>query len=353
MEIDQTQDTVANYCNALRRDEIEVNRDYQRSDRVWPLAARQFLIETILLDYPIPKLSLHQVTHLKTKTSRRYVVDGQQRTRSIFDFFNNDLRLSRSTVLPGCGGRRLDELPDEYQEQFLNYLLSLDLLQNALPEEVRDVFRRINAYTVPLNPEESRHARFQGPFKWFVYRIASDFSPVLQRMGTFSEKQLVRMQDTKLVAEITHAIVNGVQTTTKAKLDRLYRDYDREFPMEEQIEGRFRRALERLSQLDQIFDSELAKSYQVYALVLALMHFDDPLTKLVDAVPPVPHGPFDPDEATNALAIADEALVDDATTGPYKDYVKASSSKTNVGDERVTRIATLYEALQGVQRDAP
>ena len=187
MEIDQTQDTIANYCNALRRDEVEVNRDYQRSDRVWPLAARQFLIETILLDYPIPKLSLHQVTDLKTKSSLRYVVDGQQRTRAIYDFFNNELRLANSTVIPDGAGKYLDDLDGGLQEQFLNYLLSLDLLQNALAVEVRDVFRRINAYTVPLNPEESRHARFQGPFKWFAYRVAADFGASLEAIGTFSK----------------------------------------------------------------------------------------------------------------------------------------------------------------------
>jgi hypothetical protein len=350
VEIDQTQDTVANYCNALRRDEVEVNRDYQRSDRVWPLAARQFLIETILLDYPIPKLSLHQVTDLKTKSSLRYVVDGQQRTRAIFDFFNGDLRLAASTVIPSGAGKKLDDLDTDLQEQFLNYLLSLDLLQNAVPDEVRDVFRRINAYTVPLNPEESRHARFQGPFKWFVYRIAADFGAGLEALGTFSEKQLVRMQDTKLVSEICHAAIRGIQTTSKSKLDRLYRDFDRTFEEEPDLDRRVRQAIGRLLDLKGIYRSELAKSYQVYAMILALMHFDEPLATISDAIPPREHGELDLDEATTGLAVVEEALVDDSTTGPYGDFVRASSSRTNVADQRVTRVATLYEVLCGIRR---
>jgi len=36
----------------------------------------------------------------------------------------------------------------------------------ATPAEVREVFRRINSYTVPLNSEEQRHATYQGPFKF-------------------------------------------------------------------------------------------------------------------------------------------------------------------------------------------
>jgi hypothetical protein len=63
--------SVADYCQGMRRKEIIVNREYQRSDEVWPPAARSFLIETILLGYPIPKLSLYQIVDLRSRTSRR------------------------------------------------------------------------------------------------------------------------------------------------------------------------------------------------------------------------------------------------------------------------------------------
>ena len=60
--------TVADYCQAMSRHrEIIVNRDYQRSDKVWPPAAKSFLIETILLNYPIPKLFLFQKTDLRSR----------------------------------------------------------------------------------------------------------------------------------------------------------------------------------------------------------------------------------------------------------------------------------------------
>ena len=59
MQILSTSYTVADYCAAMTNGEIIVNRDYQRSDKVWPPAARSYLIESILLDYPIPKLFLY------------------------------------------------------------------------------------------------------------------------------------------------------------------------------------------------------------------------------------------------------------------------------------------------------
>ena len=58
--------TVADYCAAVGRNEIQPNYDYQRSDAVWPPAARSFLIETILLGYPLPKMFLFQKTDLKS-----------------------------------------------------------------------------------------------------------------------------------------------------------------------------------------------------------------------------------------------------------------------------------------------
>lgn len=32
--------TVADYCQAMERNEIRVNREYQRTERVWPTAVR-------------------------------------------------------------------------------------------------------------------------------------------------------------------------------------------------------------------------------------------------------------------------------------------------------------------------
>ncbi len=52
--------TVADYCEQMRGNGIVVNHDYQRTDKVWPPAARSYLIETMLLGYPIPRESLHK-----------------------------------------------------------------------------------------------------------------------------------------------------------------------------------------------------------------------------------------------------------------------------------------------------
>jgi hypothetical protein len=75
--------TIAEYCASMDRKEVIVNKNYQRSDQVWPHAARSFLIESILLGFPIPKIYLHSKTDLKTRKTIKEIVDGQQRSRAI------------------------------------------------------------------------------------------------------------------------------------------------------------------------------------------------------------------------------------------------------------------------------
>jgi len=80
MNIISSSFTVAELCDQYARKDVRINRNYQRSDEVWPDAARSFLIETIVLGFPIPKIILSQQTDLKNLKTFKDIVDGQQRT---------------------------------------------------------------------------------------------------------------------------------------------------------------------------------------------------------------------------------------------------------------------------------
>jgi uncharacterized protein with ParB-like and HNH nuclease domain len=79
--------TIADYCEEFLAEKIYVNKDYQRSDERWSSVARSFLIESILLGYPLPKFYLYPITDTKQRRSLKEIVDGQQRTMAIVDFF--------------------------------------------------------------------------------------------------------------------------------------------------------------------------------------------------------------------------------------------------------------------------
>jgi hypothetical protein len=346
MDIETTRMTVADYCQAMERREIDVNREYQRSDKVWPPAAKSFLIESILLDFPVPKLSLHQVTDIKTRQTRKEIVDGQQRSVAILEFFRNELRLSRTLELEDAAGRTYEQLPPELQRRFLDYGLALDLFLSASAEDVREAFRRINSYTVPLNPEEQRHASFQGPFKWFIHRLSRDYDTVLLKMGVFGSKQIVRMADSKLWTELSHAFLEGISTTDKRKLDRLYRSRNDQFPEEEDLNRRLRKAADFAASMPELFETELMKPYQVYALLLAIAHYQEPVPKLQPMMPKR-YDAFDRDASIASLTILADAAENQYEEGAFGEFVKASTSQTNVADQRSTRVKFLYRALGG------
>jgi hypothetical protein len=337
--------TVAEYCDMIGRNEIVVNREYQRSDKVWPGAAQSFLIETMLLGYPVPKLSLHQITDLKTRKTIKEIVDGQQRTKAIKAFFDGDLRLSRTLDLKEAAGRLYSELPDDLQQAFIDYPISVDLFTGASPDKIREVFRRINSYTVPLNPEEQRHATYQGEMKWFIYRLARDYDEVMLRIGTFTMAQLVRMADAKLYAEIIHALLHGITTTKKAELDTLYREKDTVFEEQNAFGQRFEATLDVILRFEDLHQGPLMKPHMMYSLILALMHVLDPVPSLTSLQPREREAMIDVTQSVVNLSVLAEALETDVPPDDYAAFVTASEQKTNVKSQREIRFKYLVQAL--------
>lgn len=337
--------TVADYCAAIDRHEIAPNNEYQRSDKVWPPAARSFLIETILLGYPIPKIFLFQKTDLKSKKTVKEIVDGQQRSKAIHDFFHNKLSVSTRSQLEALRGTIYDNLDDEMKGRFLNYQLSIDLFVSVLPADIREAFRRLNSYTVPLNPEELRHADYQGDFKWFIYRLTRAYEEPILKLGVLSEKQIVRMQDTKLFAECVHAFLYGIKTTRAKNLDDLYKGFDKTLPQGEVIEYRIKQAMIFIVDIPEIHQGPLMKPYVFYSLLLAVSHALDPIDMLMDVFTPATPFTFQRDIVVTNLTTLAEALETETPEHRFKSFVDACSSKTNVETQRKLRVEWFGRAL--------
>lgn len=346
MQIIPTNFAISDFCEGIKRKQIIVNRDYQRSDKVWPPAAKSFLIETILLGYPVPKMSLHQVTDIKSKETKKEIVDGQQRTETIYEFYSNSLELSNKLELVDAAGKKFETLSDELKLKFLSYSLAVDLFVEATPDQIRETFRRINSYTIPLNPEEQRHAKYQGEFKWFIYRLAKDLDEKLITMGVFSEKSIIRMGDAKLLSEVFHAIYNDIKTTNKSMLNKLYESNDKKFDDQREWRSRISAAVDFVLAIEDIHRGPLMKHYMMYSLLLAIMHLQKTIPKLNPAYKQV--GAWRPKaEITSAnLSKLAEAIEADEVEAELESFVKASTDKTNVADQRKARFVWFCKALQ-------
>ena len=339
--------TISDYCSAIDRGEIITNPEYQRSDKVWPPAARSFLIETIMLGYPIPKIFLFQKLDLKSKKTVKEIVDGQQRTKTIHEFFHNKLHIAVDSQIDAARGKTYDEMDSDLQGRFLTYQLSIDLFVSVAPAEIREAFRRLNSYTVPLNPEELRHAEYQGVFKWFIYRLTREFEETLLQLGVMTQKNIVRMQDTKLLAECTHTFLHGVKTTKAKDLTTLYKDYDREFPEEIAIRSRLEKAISFIVELPEIHSGPLMKPFIFYSLIIAVSHFQQNLAAFASTIQIV-QASFDREIAVANLTTLAAALETETPEQRFVPFVLACSERTNVESQRRTRIEWLAKALQPI-----
>ncbi len=346
MEIKSTTYTVADLCQAMERKEITVNKDYQRSEKVWPGPAKSFLIESILLGYPVPKLLLRPVTDVVSRTTRKEIIDGQQRSNTVFQFFQNKLKLSKRSEIEEAGGKSYNQLDQVLQHRFLHYALSIDLFVSATEIEIRETFRRINSYTVPLNPEEQRHAEFPGPVKWLSYEQSREYDQNLLEIGVFTQKQLIRMADAKLFSEVVHAMIHGIRTTKAVNLRQLYDEFDATFPRDQEVAAALKGAMSIVLSLPEIHDSALMKQHVFYSLLLAIIQVRTPQPALNAVCGHSESYLFNRDVVIDNLTSLAAALDEPEVSTKYSDFVAASTDKTNVAEQRERRVRWLCRALQ-------
>jgi len=118
------------------------------------------------------------------------------------------------------------KLSSELQQAFLEYTLSTDIFVGATEAEIRQVFRRINSHTVPLNTQEIRHATHQGAFKWFVVAMSEKYAQMMKDIGVYAEQQLGRMSDASMISEIVHALTKGIEHASDVRRSKFYEDND-------------------------------------------------------------------------------------------------------------------------------
>src|SRR5215510_10457693 len=120
-----------------RRDRYEIT-DWQRQE-VWSRSKKQNLIDSILRGWKLPKFYFLKVSD---DPESYEVVDGQQRLVTIFEFFDNQLKLSDETAKE-FGGNYYKDLSDEAVDGFDDYEIEFDEIEDASEEEVKEFFQRL------------------------------------------------------------------------------------------------------------------------------------------------------------------------------------------------------------------
>ncbi len=186
---------------------LELQPDFQRNV-VWTKAAQIALIDTILQNIPIPKIYMKSI--IKNEITYRVVIDGQQRLTAILAFVENKLKLKTPYIsLPEYSGMTFDAFPEEIKNKILSYNIDFNEIFNPTDDELRDLYARVNKYTVQLNKQELRRADFPGEFILLAEELANlDF---FDDNKLFSSGQKRRMLDVEYIEELLCIVLEGEQ----------------------------------------------------------------------------------------------------------------------------------------------
>jgi hypothetical protein len=337
--------SVGDFCNDLKANKITINEDYQRNSGLWSSLAKSYFIESILLEFPIPKLFVYAKIDLKTKGTIKEIVDGQQRSGALRDFFNNKLRLSMKIDTEKFRGKRYVDLEDDDKSKFLSYSLPIDQFSGVDESEVREAFTRMNANNVPLNEEEQRNARFQGTFKWFVNSLCKEKREQLLKVGIFSKRDLIRMADFKLVADLAYLIEFGIHTTKRAQLDMIYKKYNNSFDREAEFREMLSDGIDAYLALDDYHEPILTKAYIAYSIISVLIDrkygvglLDKARALAPDVAAKLDLSPVSRDDLVVALG-------DPEGSPQLHDFVQ-TTTQTNVDTTRAVRMLYFDSALK-------
>jgi len=152
---------------------IDTAPQYQRRLR-WPQRKRSLLIESFLLNIPIPPIFLFEHDYNEYE-----VIDGRQRLETIKSFLANNFALTGLKYWPELNRKRFNDLPNVLQKGLLRRSLSAVVLlaeTKATGEDELDVrtvlFDRLNTGGVGLNPQELRNALYPGALNAALIEIA-------------------------------------------------------------------------------------------------------------------------------------------------------------------------------------
>lgn len=247
----------------MMRDRIDTNPDYQRP-YVWGLSQKQLLIDTILREYDIPKL------YLNKKSEKHYdVIDGQQRIRTIWDFYDDKFAISKNAEpLNGkrIAGLKFSELDTDTQQIINMYALDFVIVSDSTEDEIKEMFLRLQNGT-SLKSQEIRNA-MPGKMRDFVKEISGHqfFNKV-----DFENKRFVYDH---IAAQFCLLTINGGICNIKERdLNKMYQDY-KDFSNTSDVAKKIKSTL---NYLDKIFENKSPelKRYNVISMFILMQEMRD------------------------------------------------------------------------------
>jgi hypothetical protein len=174
------------YCEG----DLILQPDFQRYF-VWDAQKSSRLIESVLLDLPLPIVYLAEEAG-----GRESVVDGQQRLTSFFTFFDGQWALTGLKLNANLNGKRFNDLDRQLRLKIRRAALRVTTILKDSDEELKfEIFERLNTGSVALNDQEMRNCIYRGGYNNLLKKMAAD-GDFLYLLGLTQPER--RMRDVEL-----------------------------------------------------------------------------------------------------------------------------------------------------------
>lgn len=155
---------ISNMVDQLKYGGIILDPDFQRSPDLWDAVKQSRLIESLIINIPLPTF------YFELCGDDKYiVVDGLQRLFAMKQFMalektdKNRLRLKGLEYLRDFEGCLFEELPPKIQRRIKSQDVMAYIIRPETPENVKtSIFTRINTGGLMLEPAEIRNSVYRG-----------------------------------------------------------------------------------------------------------------------------------------------------------------------------------------------
>lgn len=247
---------------------LDTSPAYQRRLR-WSNKKRSLLIESLLLNIPIPPIFLYEKDYNEYE-----VVDGRQRVEAIINYLKNNFPLSGLYYWKELNGKRFNDLPAIIKKGLLRRSLSSIVLlaETTKPTDDIDIrtilFERLNTGGEKLNPQELRNAIYPGSFNKLLFELSDN--KIFKKIWGIPDIKISNED------EIPSDLIENTLYKTMTDCELVLRYYTMKLIYEGKLKGSIKSALDKcmaiyqkandleISDLRSEFITSLNKMYNIF-----------------------------------------------------------------------------------------